>query len=87
MAQKFERNQEATIYIGNLDDRVTDELVWELMVQVGPVVNVHLPKDRVTQSAQGYGFCEFQSAEDCDYAVKVMNMVKLYGKPMRINKS
>ncbi|KAJ1801638.1 Spliceosome-associated protein 49 [Coemansia sp. RSA 2399] len=87
MAQKFERNQEATVYIGNLDDRVTDELVWELMVQVGPVVNVHLPKDRITQSSQGYGFCEFQSAEDCDYAVKVMNMVKLYGKPMRINKS
>ncbi|KAJ2058399.1 Spliceosome-associated protein 49 [Coemansia sp. S146] len=82
-----ERNQEASVYIGNLDDRVTDELIWELMVQAGPVVNVHLPKDRVTQSTQGYGFCEFQSAEDADYAVKVMNMVKLYGKPMRVNKS
>ncbi|KAJ2558879.1 Spliceosome-associated protein 49 [Coemansia sp. RSA 1933] len=87
MTQKFERNQEATIYIGNLDDRVTDELVWELMVQAGPVVNVHLPKDRITQSSQGYGFCEFQTPEDSDYAVKIMNMVKLYGKPMRINKS
>ncbi|KAJ2664982.1 Spliceosome-associated protein 49 [Coemansia sp. RSA 1200] len=87
MAQKFERNQEATVYIGNLDDRVTDELIWELMVQAGPVANVHLPKDRVTQSTQGYGFCEFQSAEDADYAVKIMNMVKLFGKPMRINKS
>ncbi|KAI8325750.1 RNA-binding domain-containing protein [Martensiomyces pterosporus] len=87
MAQKFERNQEASVYIGNLDDRVTDELIWELMVQAGPVVNVHLPKDRITQSTQGYGFCEFQSEEDADYAVKIMNMVKLYGKPMRVNKS
>ncbi|KAJ2622674.1 Spliceosome-associated protein 49, partial [Coemansia sp. RSA 1694] len=87
MAQKNERNQEASVYIGNLDDRVTDELIWELMVQAGPVVNVHLPKDRVTQSTQGYGFCEFQTSEDADYAVKVMNMVKLYGKPMRVNKS
>ncbi|KAJ2007476.1 Spliceosome-associated protein 49 [Coemansia sp. S85] len=57
------------------------------MVQAGPVVNVHLPKDRVTQSTQGYRFCEFQSAEDADYAVKIMNMVKLFGKPMRANKS
>ncbi|KAJ1939441.1 hypothetical protein DL89DRAFT_310577 [Linderina pennispora] len=87
MATKHERNQEASVYIGNLDDRVTDELVWELMVQAGPVVNVHLPKDRVTQSTQGYGFCEFQSEEDADYAVKILNMVKLYGKPIRVNKS
>lgn len=29
-----ERNQEATVYIGNLDAQVTEELVWELMVQV-----------------------------------------------------
>ncbi|KAJ1963862.1 Spliceosome-associated protein 49 [Dipsacomyces acuminosporus] len=87
MAQKHERNQEASVYIGNLDDRVTDELIWELMVQAGPVVHVHLPKDRVTQSTQGYGFCEFQSEEDADYAVKIMNMVKLYGKPIRVNKS
>ncbi|KAJ2742977.1 Spliceosome-associated protein 49 [Coemansia sp. BCRC 34301] len=87
MAQKSERNQEASVYIGNLDDRVTDELIWELMVQAGPVVNVHLPKDRVTQSSQGYGFCEFQTAEDADYAVKIMNMVKVFGKPLRVNKS
>ncbi|KAJ2005284.1 Spliceosome-associated protein 49 [Coemansia thaxteri] len=87
MAQKSERNQDATVYIGNLDDRVTDELIWELMVQAGPVNSVHLPKDRVTQSSQGYGFCEFQASEDAEYAVKTMNMIKLYGKPMRVNKS
>ena len=37
MAQHIERNQEATIYIGNLDERCTDSLVWELMLQAGPV--------------------------------------------------
>ncbi|KAJ2245385.1 Spliceosome-associated protein 49 [Coemansia sp. RSA 454] len=87
MAQKYERNQDASIYVGNLDDRVTDELLWELMVQAGPVVGVHLPKDRVTQSTQGYGFVEFQTEADAQYAVQVMNMVKLFGKPMRINMS
>ncbi|KAJ2654051.1 Spliceosome-associated protein 49, partial [Coemansia sp. RSA 1199] len=80
MAQKYERNQDASIYVGNLDDRVTDELLWELMVQAGPVVSVHLPKDRVTQSTQGYGFVEFQTEADAQYAVQVMNMVKLFGK-------
>ena len=49
-------------------------------------VNVHMPKDRVTQSHQGYGFVEFMGEDDADYAIKIMNMIKLYGKPIRVNK-
>ena len=30
-------------------------------------VNVYLPKDRVTNQHQGYGFVEFQSEDDADY--------------------
>lgn len=51
------------------------------------VVNVHLPKDRVTQTHQNYGFCEYVSEDDADYACKILNQVKLYGKPLRINKA
>ncbi|KAK6152913.1 hypothetical protein DH2020_012552 [Rehmannia glutinosa] len=40
-----ERNQDATVYVGNLE-----------------------PKDRVTNAHQGYGFVEFRSEEDADYA-------------------
>ncbi|KAI8370519.1 uncharacterized protein BYT42DRAFT_502381 [Radiomyces spectabilis] len=87
MAQQIERNQEATIYVGNLDERCSESLVWELMLQAGPVVNVHLPKDRVTQTHQGYGFCEFMTEEDADYAIKIMNQIRLYGKPIRVNKA
>ena len=82
-----ERNQDATIYIGGIDEKTTDSLIWELMLQVGPVVSVHLPKDRVSQTHQGYGFCEFQTEEDADYAVKVMNDIKLFGRPIRVNKA
>lgn len=34
-----ERNQDATVYIGNLDERCTEALIWELMLQAGPVGN------------------------------------------------
>ncbi|KAK1880622.1 Splicing factor 3B subunit 4 [Dissostichus eleginoides] len=44
-------------------------------------------KDRVTGQHQGYGFVEFLSEEDADYAIKIMNMIKLYGKPIRVNKA
>ncbi len=33
----------------------------------------------------GYGFVEFASEEDAEYAIKIMNMIKLYGKPIRVN--
>ncbi|XP_046391316.1 splicing factor 3B subunit 4 [Ischnura elegans] len=82
-----ERNQDATIYVGGLDEKVSEALLWELFVQSGPVVNVHMPKDRVTQQHQGYGFVEFMGEEDADYAIKIMNMIKLYGKPIRVNKA
>ena len=32
-----ERNQEATLYVGNIDERVTESLLWELFIQAGPV--------------------------------------------------
>ncbi|KAH7869591.1 uncharacterized protein C8R40DRAFT_1058918 [Lentinula edodes] len=82
-----DRNQEATVYLGNLDERCTDALVWELMLQAGPVVNVHLPKDRISMAHQGYGFCEFLTEEDAEYACKIMNQIKLWGKPIRVNKA
>eukprot|EP01136_Pigoraptor_vietnamica_P004593 Opistho-1_new@35081 len=87
MAAALERNQDATCYVGNLDDQVSEALLWELFLQAGPVVNVHLPKDRVTQQTQGYGFVEFLAEEDADYAIKVMNMIKMFGKPIKVNKA
>ena len=28
---------DATVYVGGLDDRIDEELVWELFLQAGPV--------------------------------------------------
>lgn len=53
----LERNQDATLYVGGLDEKVSESLLWELMVQAGPVLNVHVPRDRVTNAHQGYAFC------------------------------
>lgn len=86
-SRHWEQDKDSTLYIGNLDERCTDPLIWELMLQAGPVINVHLPKDRVTQSHQGYGFVEFGSEDDADYACKIMNQIRLYGKPIRVNKA
>uniref|UniRef100_A0A914ZBW3 Splicing factor 3B subunit 4 n=1 Tax=Panagrolaimus superbus TaxID=310955 RepID=A0A914ZBW3_9BILA len=90
MAASFggaDRNQDATIYVGGLDDKVTEAVLWELFVQAGPVVTVNMPKDRITGAHQGFGFVEFMGEEDADYAMRIMNMIKLFGKPIKVNKA
>ncbi len=44
---------DATVYVGGLDEKVSEPLLWELFLQAGPVVNTHMPKDRVTGQHQG----------------------------------
>ena len=82
-----DRNQEATCYVGDLDQQVSESLLWELCVQCGPVVNVHIPKDKLTQQHMGFGFVEFKGEEDAQYAIKVLNMIKMFGKPIRVNQA
>lgn len=85
--QSSDKNPEATCFIGSIDLKVTEEILWELCTQVGPVVHVYFPKDRVTGEHQGYGFVEFKTPEDAAYAIKILNMVKLYGKPIKVASS
>jgi len=42
---------------------------------------------RIVINVKGYGFVEFRSEEDADYAIKIMHMIKLYGKPIKVNKA
>lgn len=85
--QHHQRNQEATCHVSNLDPQVTEDLVWEIFVQCGPVASVFMPKDKVTGSHYGYGFVEFKQASDAVYAHKIMNMVKVFDSPMRVSRS
>lgn len=87
LLQTSDKNQEATVYVGNLDEKVTESLIWEIMLQAGPIRSVHIPRDRITQSHQGYAFCEFCSELDAEYAVKVMNQVRVWGKPIKVNRA
>jgi splicing factor 3B subunit 4 len=82
-----QKNQDATCYVGNLDEKVNEELLWELMLQAGPIVSVFMPKDKVSGKHLGYGFAEYRTEEDAEYAIKVLNMVKVYGKPIKVNKA
>jgi splicing factor 3B subunit 4 len=46
-----------------------------------------MPRDKVTTEHNGYGFVEFKNEDDADYAIKIMHMTKLFGKPIKVNKA
>ena len=80
------RNPVAACYVGNLDEQVTEDLLYELFTQVGRVVDVRIPKvkqsgDRVNR----YAFVEFQSEKDVGYAEKILNMIPLYGRGLKVS--
>jgi splicing factor 3B subunit 4 len=82
-----DRNTEATVHVGNLDSRVSDEQLWELFNSCGPVSSVYIPRDRITSQHKGFGFCEYRNELDAAYASKVLNMTMLYSKPIRLSQS
>ena len=66
---------------------MNEEIIWELFLQAGPIVNVHIPRDKVTNEHQSYGFVEFKAEEDADYSIKILHMIKLFNKPIKVNKA
>ena len=82
-----QRNEEATLHVGNLDERCDEELLWELFSQAGPLARLNVPADRVTGRHQGFAFVEYKREDDADYALCVLNMVRLFGKSLRLSKA
>jgi len=75
---------DATVYIGNLDERVDERTLYEIMVQAGPLVNVRIPSDNDAKKHRGYGFAEYTTESNAQYAVRLFSgLVCLHNRPLR----
>jgi len=82
-----EQNKEATVYVGNIHEDVTQQLLTELMNHHGRVRTINMPIDRVNGKHQSFGFVEFATEQDAEYAIAVLNGTRLYGSQLRMNKA
>lgn len=73
-----------TVFVGNLDSRVSEELLWELFLQAGPLESVKIPKDFKTGKLRNFAFVVFQHQVSVPYVMDLMNQIKLYDSPLRI---
>ncbi|XP_072965418.1 protein HSH49 [Typha angustifolia] len=78
------RNTSCTVYIGNLDEKVTERVLYEILIQVGHVVDLHIPRDKETNRHKGYAFAEYEAEEIADYAVRLFSgLVRLHNRVLK----
>ncbi|GAB2290566.1 hypothetical protein Dimus_024844 [Dionaea muscipula] len=77
-------NPNCTIYIGNLDERVSDRVLYDILIQAGRVLDLHIPRDKESNKPKGFAFAEYESREIADYAVRLFSgLVTLYNRTLK----
>ncbi|KAG9454678.1 hypothetical protein H6P81_007582 [Aristolochia fimbriata] len=77
-------NPSCTVYIGNLDEKVSERVLYEILIQAGRIVDLYIPKDKDTNRPKGYAFAEYGSEEIADYAVRLFSgLVSLYNRTLK----
>ena len=78
-------NSEFTVFVGNLDTRVTEEMLFELFLQAGPLKSVKIPLDHLSKKPLRYGFVTFKHIVSVNYAIKLLNGIRLYSVPVALS--
>ncbi|XP_068122225.1 splicing regulator RBM11 [Hyperolius riggenbachi] len=72
-----------TLFVGNLEPKVTEELLFELFLQAGPLTKVSIAKDK-EGNCKSFGFICFQHKESAPYAMSLLNGIRLFGRPIKL---
>lgn len=73
-----------SVYVGNLDERVSDRVLYDILIQAGFVIDLYVPRDKETDKLKGFAFVKYETEEIANYAVKLFsNLVILYNKTLK----
>lgn len=79
----IEDEADRTLFIRNLDQRVTEELLFELFLQAGPLIRTKIPKDPDGKQ-KTFGFAVFKHEVSVPYAMQLLNGTMLFGKAIHV---
>jgi cold-inducible RNA-binding protein len=75
----------ATIYVGNLPWRTTEDELAQLFRPFGGVRDVRIIQDPSTGRSRGYGFVELQHGDGVRKAVEALDGHELQGRPLMVS--
>lgn len=71
-----------------MDERVSERVLYDILIQAGRVVDLHIPKDKETDRPRGFAFAEYETEEIANYAVKLFSgLVTLYNRTLKFSMS
>ncbi|KAI9317525.1 hypothetical protein BX666DRAFT_1938095 [Dichotomocladium elegans] len=74
------------LYVGNLDPRVTEEMLQQIFSVVAPVGNVKIIRDRnYSHGGFNYGFVEFNDHAAAEQAMQALSGRSVFGHEIRVN--
>ncbi len=80
--------EEKKLYIGNLEYGVDDEQLRQFITEKGiEAKEVRVINDKYSGRSKGFGFAEFDTAEQAQQAIDALNGQELNGRPLRVNKA
>ena len=80
--------EEKKIYIGNLEYAVTADDIKRILEEKGlNAKEVSVITDRDTGRSKGFGFAEFETADEAQKAVDALNGQELNGRALNVNKA
>lgn len=75
------------MYVGNLNYRVKEGDLEQVMAAYGEVTSVKVIKDRETGKSKGFAFVEMSNDEEAAQAMKELNGSELMGRQMVIKEA
>ena len=75
------------IYVGNLNYRVREDQLQEVMEDFGVVNSVKLILDRETGRSKGFAFVEMDNDDDADHAIKELNGAEFEGRTIVVKEA
>lgn len=72
------------LYVGSLHPNITEEMLQGIFEPFGPIDAIVLARDELNRS-KGFGFIQFQNADDGRKAIEQLNNFELAGKPIKVS--
>lgn len=80
----FQPKKECTLYIGDLDEQINEEVLYSYFSRFGIVATARVMRHATTKKSRGFGFLSFFHQQDAENARITSNHSVIIRKPIRV---